>query len=363
MQKKKYYLWKRGKVYYAKFRDPATGKILADVSTGYGNATRAALWADERYADMERAAGKGDLTVGDYANRFFTSGCPHVERLRDEGRSYSDTTMTQNRVYVEVDIITDEIANKRLSELKRNDLLEFRSRVVARRGRSRSAQTAYGALRIIIREAVHRGLLEVDPSAGIQAMVYEKKRRPALSIEDMQKFVAIEAWADVEYWRPTLCAAITGMRSGEIRGLRWPSVDKARSVIMVVDNIPCRSTDRKLPKWGKPRVTVYPKMLQQILEPLRESDGYVFGRGNVPLDYDKWHKAVVQARTLSKVPLAGIHTLRHSIQTHLRGKGVADDLLRGAFGWSNASVQDNYTHRELYDMAPLAAELDKISEQ
>lgn len=26
-------------------------------------------------------------------------------------------------------------------------------------------------------------------------------------------------------------------------------------------------------------------------------------------------------------------------------------------------VQDNYTHRELYDMAPLAAELDKISEQ
>lgn len=51
--------------------------------------------------------------------------------------------------------------------------------------------------------------------------------------------------------------------------------------------------------------------------------------------------------------LKQMHQFRHSLQTHLRGQGVPDDLLRGVFGWSDSKVQDNYTHRELYDLAAI----------
>jgi len=63
-----------------------------------------------------------------------------------------------------------------------------------------------------------------------------------------------------------------------------------------------------------------------------------------------------------------MHQLRHSLNTYLRGQGVADDLLRGAFGWSAkliegemvSSTQDGYTHRELYDLTPLEIALEKM---
>lgn len=360
MQKKKYYLWKRGKVYYAKFRDPATGKIHGDVSTGYGNATRAQIWADQRYAEMERDAGKGDLTVKDWAGRFFIKGCPHVERLLDEGRRYADTTKQQNRKYVDTDILTDPIAEMRLADVSKAAILDFRTRLAGRRGRTRSAQMAYGALRIIIKEAVARDLIAADPTVGMKNLGYEKRRRAALTLAQMQDFLAMKHWPDLRYWRPTLCAALTGMRAGEVRGLQWGDVDADRNLIRVCHNLPCRIKKVTLPKWGKARVTVYPALLRTVIEPMRQPEGYVFGEGSTPLDYDMWAGAVEKAADSAKVPTARLHVLRHSIQTMLRGNGVSDDALRGAFGWSNASMQDNYTHRELYDLGGIKTAVDAI---
>lgn len=351
---KNFYMTKRGAVWYVRLRDPATGSILPQKSSGFGNKTRAESWAAERFAELSAKVASCQTPVREWADRFFKPGCPHVERLRDEGRLYAASTIRQNRLYVETDILKDPIADVRLGELTRNELLDFRTRVIARRGRTRSSQLAYGALRIIVREAVHRGLLDSDPSAGLRNLAYNARQRPALPLGSMQRLLDGKYWPDPVYWRPTLCAALTGMRSGEIRGLRWPNLDRAAGIIRIVDNLPRRSLVLAPPKWGKPRLTIYPSILQEVLEPLRKPEGYVFGDGDKPIDYDKWHGAIHAAGKAAEIPGVGIHSLRHSLQTHLRGRGVADDLIRGAFGWSNASVQDKYTHRELYDLAPLA---------
>ena len=92
------------------------------------------------------------------------------------------------------------------------------------------------------------------------------------------------------------------------------------------------------------------------MEPLRQDEGYVFMNGEKPYGYDYLSNALDRACERAKVR-ATMHQFRHSLQTHLRGQGVADDILRGVFGWSSAAVQDGYTHRQLYDLTPIETAL------
>jgi integrase len=105
---------------------------------------------------------------------------------------------------------------------------------------------------------------------------------------------------------------------------------------------------------GKKRITIYPASLKSMLEPFRgNSDDYVFAiseRG--PLSYKTIRKAMEDAIDKAKIPHITLHGLRHSIQTALRGHGVNPELLRATFGWTAEDVQENYTHRELYDLTP-----------
>lgn len=357
MLQKNFYLIKRGKIWYTKIRDPQTREILNPLSTGQTNKTRAEQWAQLEYDKVNAMNGSSAMLLREWAERFFADGCPHISRLRDDGKHYSESTRKQNRAYVDTILLKDEIADLPLCTINKGDILDFRTRVIAMLGRTRSAQLAFGVLRIIMREAIQRDLLSVDPGANIRPGAYEKKDRIAIPMSGILAFLSLEYWPDLKYWRPTVCAALTGMRAGEVRGVQWHHINKATGLIHILANIPAHSDEVKRPKWERSRNTIYPKELQAILEPLRCTTGFVFGEGPIPLNYWKWQRAVENAAELSKQPVT-LHILRHSLNTYLRGKGIADDLLRGSFGWIDSRVQDGYTHRELYDLSSVNSAVD-----
>jgi len=121
------------------------------------------------------------------------------------------------------------------------------------------------------------------------------------------------------------------------------------------------SSETGPPKWHKFRSTAYPDILSAVLERRRGSpDELVFSRNGVAITYKKWSKAFRAAAKGLGLAGATLHGLRHSLATHLREAGVSDEHIRAAFGWSNAGVQEGYTHRELYSLDTHTLAVDKI---
>lgn len=361
MQEKNFYVFHvsgRGKVYYYQVRNPKTRKLSGIKSTGKTNKTLAEAYAQEEYEKLDRVNGSAQITLREWADRFYTDQCPHLNRLLDEGKKIKPYTIQQKRRYIEDYILDDSIAHIRLSDLRKSDLMDFRDRIIDQKGRTRTSQMIYGVLQTILLEAVTRGILESSPTEGIHKLGYDKKTRKALDITSIGKLLNPQYWDNLTAWRAAYIAALTGLRIGEVRALQWQDVDVENKRIIVQHNLTSHTTQPSLPKWGKVRVTIYPSRLSEMLEPLREGAGFVVG-GAAPVGYKTIQKAMQDACRKAEVE-ATLHQLRHSLQTYLRGKGVADDLLRGVFGWSDTSTQEIYTHRELYDLEPIEKALPEL---
>ena len=48
------------------------------------------------------------------------------------------------------------------------------------------------------------------------------------------------------------------------------------------------------------------------------------------------------------------HSLRHSLNSHLRAQGVPDFLIRESLGWNSEQVQGNYSHLIAEHLEPIA---------
>lgn len=359
MLQKNFYLSKRGRVWYARLRDPKTREIKGQVSTGQTNRTRAEQWAQAEYDKAESKAGTSKADYRAWIDRFYTTNCPHISTLTDKNRTIGDSTIKQNRKYIEKVILHDQICDIHMGEIGRADVLDFKDRIIALKGRTRTAQMIFSIFCTSLKEAVERGLLDVSPASGVPKIAYQEQTRRALAFPDIMRILDPKYWDDFNAWRGVKTAAFTGMRTGEVCGLQWQWVDNPKDRITICNNRPARLGKDKDPKWGKTRVTIYPKQVREILEPLRQDTGYVFAVDGGPMPYDMIHDALDRACIRAEVR-ATMHQLRHSLQTKLRGDGLPDDLLRGMFGWVDESTQDNYTHRELYDLTPLETAVSEL---
>ncbi len=342
--RKDFYIFKRGSVWYVQYPLDSGGRTVAR-STGQTNKTAAEKWARFRVP----VAGSPEITFGDWQRSFFTSTCPHVSRLRAEGRTYSDQTEKANRRRLDK-LKADPIHLVMMGELKRSDILALRDRVLAKLGKTRTAQATMQAVSIVVREALFRGTIQSDPFLGVGKIAYDEKVRHDLDDNTLRKVLNPASYHNKRMYEATLCAALTGMRAGEVRALQWGDIG---SVIQIRRAAVQNHGSTKAPKWGKTRVCPYPKALSDALEPRRgKPDAWVFGV-DTPLGYKAW------ADTVRKLG-ATLHQLRHTLNTRLLSAGIPSEVIRGAFGWSDPKVQDGYTHAVSFDYSPQAQAIDAI---
>lgn len=349
-----YQIIKRNGIYYFRFRDPVTGKVMSGKSSRLRNRDAAIAWAVHEYEKIKERYGSSTNPYRDWAAKFFTSECPHISRVLNEGKTYADSTRDDNRKYLEI-LLEDPIADIPLNEITRPDVVELQDRLVRKYGRTRKTQMLYSTFRITINEAAYRGKIPISPCAGLKQISYKKKPRQALGKEDMEKFLSKENWDNETHWKMTMTARYTGMRAGEIRGLFWEDIDKVKKLIYVRHNLPQNVGIEGLtdPKWGKRRIYPYTKELSQILESDRKKEGLVFAKDGKPIDYWAWLDSVKNARNKSGAK-GGIHALRHTINTELASNGVSRDIRKALFGWSNDSTADGYTHAEMFEISSYA---------
>jgi len=116
----------------------------------------------------------------------------------------------------------------------------------------------------------------------------------------------------------------TGMRRGEILGLRWEDIDIANNVIHVQRNATYAKNQAKIddPKTekGKRDVPIMPELLKYLLP--KQDSGYIFCSGDKPISLTQFRNMF--SRLEKKLPLNEhtSHSFRHTMGTLLNDAGA-----------------------------------------
>lgn len=127
-------------------------------------------------------------------------------------------------------------------------------------------------------------------------------------------------------------AALTGLRIGEIREMRWRDVDLQSRVL----TLPRSKTGRRLHTLPTAAVAL-------LADAKRVGECVIPGRNpDAPLDYKAVRKHFVRACAAARIEGANLHDLRRTIMTEAAAAGVSAHLLRDMMGHRTAKMADRY---------------------
>ncbi|UCF98456.1 MAG: hypothetical protein JSV89_02720, partial [Spirochaetaceae bacterium] len=252
--KKPYRLWQRKRDGYFMYRLPSMNGWK---STGVTTRTAAVKFVMEKIRSGPGPAA-GETTFKEYAEPFFLwDSCPHIKKLRDEGKSITRRTAAMNRSWLESYVFTDPIAKRPLAEITRGELVDFRSRILKKTGEKRNTTNkVMGVVKLIYKEAVYREDIEKDPTSGI-GNIKESRQKPGTFAEEELKILfpkdSFGPWRDLQDYSCFLMAAVAGMRKSEILALKWKYLHLNEGYLEVREAWKS-STEIGPPKWGHERI-------------------------------------------------------------------------------------------------------------
>jgi len=151
-----------------------------------------------------------------------------IERVETVLKRHS-STITQYRNHIRLHIVP-AIGAVKLSVLSGPAIEEFQDRLL-RDGSRAMAQKVMISLKAILANAKRTGKVAVNHAAGVKLPPPgsgDRRQKPKIgeTIPTKDELKAILARVDGTRWQPLLLtAALAGLRSSELRALRWPNVD------------------------------------------------------------------------------------------------------------------------------------------
>ncbi len=342
-------------IFYVQFWNHLTRKYETAISTGKDNYRDAVIFAEHELKKRKQTLNTvtGDLTFREYAEPFYTENCPHCSRLKAEGKKISDEYINDSRGTLNNHIFPiQEFCSRKMNEISKRDGLMLREYLIKKNGLTRSTQKAFGLVKAIFSEAEYREDIPSDPFSKVSVPRYEEAKRNTFTREEIMKlfFDGKDHWDGA--WLMFFTCACTGMRRGEVLGLRWEQIDFDNGVIEVNNQI--KKQGDNLPKWRKVRTTALPNILKKYL--IVEYDArepavkYVFhdkaGNPHQATYWEKHFKAALKSAEISTegrnlVP----HSLRHMVSSELTDAGLDDRVIMSTLGWNDKSTKNRYTHQ------------------
>lgn len=347
--------------------DPATGRRRQKTETVRGTKDVAQARLNALLVEVQggKVADAGRMTVGDLLDRFLEDHArPNLAPATAHG--YADLAENQ---------VKPLIGRVLLAKLGPAHVLRFkaglrattrldtahRSEVIA----TRTQRAAFRLLHTALAHAVVWRLIPANPAAGIPA--------PRMTNAEMRPFTAEQAAAVVAAladetpdWRALFSLALeTGMRLGELCGLRWEDVTLDRRTVRVAQTIGyvkgagstepgMRGRVTKAPKTaaGLRTLPIAPELVEVLRthradqnarrlkagEMWRDLDLVFPGAFGRPLDDStiraRW--SVICAR--AKVPTIRLHDIRHTTATLLLLAGVNVKVVSERLGHATVAI-------------------------
>ncbi len=189
-------------------------------------------------------------------------------------------------------------------------------------------------LKTMFRLAIDWGLAETNPVLKIR-LFSEKDtaKQRVLRPEEETKLLA----ACPPHLKPIVIVALhTGMRRGEILGLRWKQVDLEAQIIRVENT-----------KSGSNRLIPINRVLMGEFEALRASQGtsgLIFANPRTGAPYTEVKKSFKAACKAAEIKDLRFHDLRHTFATRLIEAGADIVTLKELLGHFSIRVTQRYTH-------------------
>lgn len=271
------------------------------------------------------------------------------------------------------DVKLTALTGLRLSALYRT--LEASGRRDSRGGGlgPRTVRYVHTIIHAALEAALEENLLTANPASRAKPPTPKQARAPEMRTWTAEELAAFLAWAQVH--RPALyplwlLLAMTGMRRGEVVGLRWGDIDFTartmairRSVVLIKTRGEGEHLILKPPKSGRARVVdldertlralqTHRSELADVSLALAHADAFVFGR----LTGDALHPERL-SRTFNEhqwsavrryglvLPEIRLHDLRHTHATLYLTAGIHPKIVSERLGHANVSITlDVYSH-------------------
>ena len=245
-----------------------------------------------------------------------------------------------------------------LAELSAEDIEDWHAALLerpSRRGGTISASTVTTAHRIFgscLKEAVRRKRMPVNPCSIVAPPRAGRAAPEPPSADEVDLVLAACAgWPNGARW---VLAITTGLRQGEVLGLRWRDVRLRAPASVTVVQSQARIAGQwvaKAPKSEKSRRSVpLPAIAVTAMQAHRDRGalsigGLVFARPNgQPVhsreDWQDWQDL------LGSLDLTHyrVHDLRHGYATEMLEAGEDPRVVQDLMGWSTAAMAEIYTH-------------------
>lgn len=286
--------------------------------------------------------------------------------LRDRWLLHAETrvrprTLVRYEQLLRIHVIP-QIGKVALRKLTPTDVQSVVDRMIAGGLSARSTEQAYRVLSAALRQAVRWQLIATNPAAAVQP---PRVHRPDLVTPDpdaLRRLMAI-AKGNTVFYVPTVLAATTGMRRGEVLAMRWGDLDLDERVVRVSRSLQRIGGDLQSvePKTARGRRTVaLPGFTVDVLRNHRREQserrlllgeawsdhGLVCERGDgAPLDPDAFSHAVQRLGGKIGLPHLRLHDLRHGYASALLSRGVHPKIASEALGHASvAFTLDRYSH-------------------
>ncbi|GHV11358.1 hypothetical protein FACS189491_02460 [Spirochaetia bacterium] len=345
---------KTGTVYYYQCYDGNGVRINAH-STGQRTKTAARNWCQERYARGELLPHEVTPTMEVYAKGWFVEGCCEYIRLK--------TMMKEPLKQSSLDVHKKNLKGHLIPYFGRMKLDAITSDVVltwlleyTEQGyKNTYINNIMMTLRVLMGEAARRRIIKENPMKDIEKLPNDAKEIQILSPAEVQKLFPQKwdtMWDTYQAYALNKLAAFTGMRIGELAGMRGEYVFKDYISI-------CGQWSRKYgytdTKTGKNRDIPIIRELRDELNVLKadNGEGYLFSDdgGKSPISRSSIYRELYGA--LKKIGIdheqrlersLSVHGWRHYLNTSLRMANVPDAKIQEITGHDCLESTDRYTH-------------------
>jgi integrase len=274
---------KRGDIWYMKFRPPSGRQVQQKLGPawperggtppdGYFNKKTANIALDEYLADLRRGVAPDP---GQRSGKTFGDAVGEWLRFGEHDRDLEETTLADYR-RVGAALKEEFGADTPLEQVDEDRIGAYRTRmltgeVIAKRGgrvvveredgkaiSRRTAQKRMVLLGGIFKRVRKLKWIAVDPTADIDPITVKSSGDFNVLTVDQIEAVAAKAGVELteaeaeQYRAAIIVAAYTGLRTGELRALRWRDVDFAGATLHVRSNKPIGG-EEKAPKSNEVR--------------------------------------------------------------------------------------------------------------
>jgi integrase len=271
-----------------------------------------------------------------------------------------ESTLTRYTGLINEDIIP-AIGDMRLGNVRPNDVQRVVDAMLDRDLSARTVVQGYRVLSSALSQAVRWQMITTNPATAVRPPRIE---RAELTVPDADQVRAIVKAAEGQWAHlPILLGASTGMRRGEVFGLRWRDVDLDAGLIRVTGSL--QRVGGKLqvmePKSARGRRTIaIPASVVEVLRQHRkeqterrlllgeawtDADLVIEQGDGRPRDLDTITHYFVDIAKVAKVSGVRFHDLRHAYATSLLRGGVHPKVVSEALGHASTSfTMDVYSH-------------------